>query len=366
MKAIVIKPGKGDIQLIDIPELQIEKENQVKVKVLQVGICGTDREEVSGGRADPPPGTDRLVIGHEMFGKVTETAGDVTSVKPGDYVMVTVRRGCGLCTPCNNFRPDMCLTGKYKERGIKELDGFQSEYVVDNEKYIIKVPQKIKSIGVLTEPMSIVEKAIHESVLIQTSRMKGFHNDILKNKKAIIGGLGSVGLLASFLLRLNGCDVYGLDIVDENSARPAILKSIGGKYIDGRNVKIRDIDDLYGEADFIFEATGAALLEFQLIDALAINGIYVLTGIPSGKKMINIDGGTLITQMVLKNQVLLGSVNAAPIHYKYAVNDLVKIHRKWKNEIEKMITHKYSYNDYQQAFQKHLPGQIKAITNWDN
>ena len=150
MKAISIKPGTKDIHLKDWPEPQIVLSDQIKVRVLKVGICGTDREETSGGRADAPEGETELIIGHEMVSQVVAVGKDVKKVHVGDLGVFTVRRGCATCSACQSGFYDMCYTGNYKERGIKNLHGFQSEYVVDQEKYFVKLPPSIKDIGVLT------------------------------------------------------------------------------------------------------------------------------------------------------------------------------------------------------------------------
>ena len=130
MKAVVLTPGTSAIRLIDLPEPVITSPDDVKVRIIRVGICGTDREEASGGRALAPQGQKELVIGHEMFGRVVETGKAVTRVKPGNYAVFTVRRGCGECMPCMMNRSDMCLTETYRERGIWGMDGYQTEYAV--------------------------------------------------------------------------------------------------------------------------------------------------------------------------------------------------------------------------------------------
>ena len=171
MKALALVPGTTDVSLRNYPDPQIEKPTQVKMKVLEVGVCGTDREEVKGGRATPPRGSEHLVIGHEMLGVVTEKGAKVTTVRAGDYGVFSVRRGCGKCVACKNNRSDMCYTADYTERGIKGLNGYEAEYVVDEEQYVVKVPPSVRSIGVLTEPMSVAEKAIDEALLIQSARL---------------------------------------------------------------------------------------------------------------------------------------------------------------------------------------------------
>ncbi len=367
MKAIAIEPGTTSSSLINQQEPQISGPHDVKVKMLEVGICGTDREEALGGRADAPENSRHLIIGHEMFGKVVETGEKVTTVRAGDYAVFTVRRGCGECVPCNNNRSDMCYTGKYKERGIKELHGFETEYVVDHEQFIVKVPVSIKSVGVLTEPMSVAQKAIDEALLIQSARLPEVkYDEWMKGRRALVAGVGAIGLLAAFALRLRGAEVVGLDIVDGNSKRPRILKEIGGTYLDSRRIKTTDIDDKYGEFDFIFEATGVAALSFDLIDVLGRNGIYVMTGIPGGERPVCFSGAEIMKQIVLKNQVVLGSVNASTRHFAMAIDDLEKARNKYGKLINEVITRKVPNTAFMDALHHQSDDDIKTVIEWKN
>jgi threonine dehydrogenase-like Zn-dependent dehydrogenase len=366
MKVISLIPHTTNVSLTDIVEPEVLSPNEIKMKVLQVGICGTDREQIEGGRADAPAGKQELVIGHEMFGQVVEAGSAVQSVAAGDYGMFTVRRSCGECIACLNNRSDLCYSGKYTERGIKGADGFQAEYVVDNEQYFIKVPAEIKEIGVLTEPMSVAAKAIDEAMIIQGARLQNItpNSNWLEGKKALIAGIGPIGLMAAFALRLRGAHVIGMDIVDETTLRAQILKHIGGKYVDGRNVQTTDLDETCGEADFVFEATGIAKLQIQLIDALAVNGIYVATGIPAGHRPMTIMAGDIMQQLVLKNQILLGSVNASIAHYKMAVEDLHECSKRWPGIIQQVITEKVPYSRFLDALLSHNADEIKVVVDW--
>jgi threonine dehydrogenase-like Zn-dependent dehydrogenase len=365
MKAIAITPGKGDVHLIDIVEPAINDPDEVKLRVIEVGICGTDREEVNGGRADAPAGSKELIIGHEMLGRVVETGRAVTKVKKGDYALFMVRRPCNHCYMCQHDRSDMCSTGDYTERGIKGRHGFQAEYVVDREEYLINVPDEISGIGALTEPTSVVEKAIHESFLLQSARMPVLNESAwLMGKRVLVSGIGPIGLMAAFILKIKGADVFGLDIVDNSSPRPSILKEIGGKYINGNEVSAGTIDEKCGEMDFILEATGIASLEFQLIDALGRNGIYALTGIPSGDRPVTVLGNDIMRDMVLMNQVLLGSVNAGKQHYIDAVDDLVRIGNRWGSAINRVITARVPYSEFRDILTKHSQDEIKVLIKW--
>lgn len=366
VKAIAIKTGTAGLQLVDRPEPSITSADEIKLRVLQVGICGTDREEVSGGRALAPDGRGELVIGHEMSGQVVEVGDAVTRVKPGDYAVFTVRRGCGECLPCAMNRSDMCKTGKYHERGIWGLDGYQTEYVTDKELYLVRVPRELAPFAVLAEPLSIVEKGIDEAVRVQTARAPEASAipNWLSGRRCLVAGLGPVGLLAAMVLRLRGCEVFGLDIVDSDSARPEWLQRIGGHYVDSRRVPTRKLDDAIGPMDLLFEAAGIAKLEFSLLDALASNGVYVLTGIPGGDGSIQIPGAALIRQLVLGNQMIVGSVNAARGHFQMGIDDLAHANLLWGGHLEKLITHKHSWNDPEEPLRNHSAGEIKEVIEW--
>jgi threonine dehydrogenase-like Zn-dependent dehydrogenase len=365
MKALTLIPGTTELHLTERPEPQITDPNQIKVKVLQVGICGTDREEAAGGRADAPAGNSELVIGHEMFSQVVETGSAVTDLKAGDYGVFMVRRGCGACPACLAHRSDMCFTGNYTERGIKGADGFQQEYVIDERRYFLPVPAAVKHLGVLAEPTSVGEKAIDEAVRIQAARIPGADAATwLKGKRTLVVGLGPIGLLATLILRLRGAEVLGMDIVDADSIRANVLKAFGGQYIDGRQTKAIDIDDTFGQIDLIFEATGVAQLEFDLIDALGINGVYVLTGIPAGDRPVTMQPGYLMQQLVLKNQAILGSVNASHDHFQMAIEDLVAGNNQFPDALKQIITDRHPYTEFADALAHHGPNEIKCVLEW--
>ena len=368
MKAIANITNTSTLHLVDRAEPAVAADDDIKLRVLRVGICGTDREEAAGGRSKPPAGQNELVIGHEMFGQVVEIGKSVTRVAAGDYAIFTVRRGCGKCLACLMNRSDMCQTGDYAERGIWGLDGYQTEYVVDKEQYIVRVPAELEPVGVLCEPLSVAEKAIDDAVRLQMARLPDASAalDWLHERPCLVAGLGPIGLLAALVLRLRGAQVYGLDVVDADTVRPRWLDHIGGLYIDGRQVSADKVDDQFGRIDLIFESTGVASLEFNLLDALAPNGIYVLTGIPGGDRPLEIQGAELIRSLVLKNQVMLGSVNAARSHYQMAVDDLAHGQLLWGDSLTQLITHHHAYTDFDTVLHNHPADEIKAVIEWNS
>ncbi len=366
MKAIAIQPGVGQPHWVDRTQPTITAANQVLLRVLRVGICGTDREEILGGRSKAPEGQKELVIGHEMLGRVEKVGDQVTRAKPGDLAVFTVRRVCGECLPCAMNRPDMCLTGKYHERGIWGMDGYQTEYVVDQEQYLVRLAPELADIGVLAEPMSVAEKAIDEAGRIQAGRLPqaSAAPDWWFGRPCLVAGLGPIGLLAALALRVRGATVYGLDIVPEASARPQWLLAIGGQYINGQEIPPDKIASLRRSMDVIIEAAGIASLSFNLLDALGANGVMVLTGLPDGDRPIELNGAALVRGLVLGNQAIAGSVNAARDHFQLGVDDMLSAELRWPGHVAKLITHHYAAQDFATGFSQHPDDEIKAVIEW--
>lgn len=366
MKAIALVPGTKQVRIAEIADPRIDSPTQVKVKVLQVGICGTDREEVAGGRADAPHGEHELVIGHEMLGEVMQVGSGVKTLKAHDLVVIMVRRPCQICEPCKKGCADMCASGQYTERGIKGCHGFDTQFVVDEEKYMVKVPASIRSIAVLTEPTTVVEKAIDHAARLQTARLPVDPDPKkwLQGKLTLVAGLGTIGLLACMVLRLRGAKVLGMDIVDPQSLRAKIIQEMGGHYIKSSDQSIRAALKKYGPIDLIVEAAGIPKLDFELIEPLGSNGVYVLTGVPGDDHPLNIDAGKVMRQLVLKNQILFGSVNAGYAHFKQAVADLEESQKKWPGLMERLITSKTPYTEYASVLMHRKPDEIKAVIEW--
>jgi threonine dehydrogenase-like Zn-dependent dehydrogenase len=365
MKAIAIEPGHPGLKIVDRAEPTLGASDEVLLRVVRVGICGTDREEVVGGRARPPDGARELVIGHEMLGRVDRVGAAVTRVRPGQLAVCTVRRECGCCRPCAMGRSDMCATGDYRERGIWRLDGYQTEAIVDSERYMVAVPRELEPIAVLAEPTSVAEKAIEEAVRLQMARLPdaAATPHWLQGRRCLVTGLGPIGLLASLILTLRGAQVTGMDIVDASSARPQWLSTIGGSYLDGRQTRPEQLSDR--PFDFILDATGVAALEFKLIDALNLNGVYVLTGIPGAGKDVEVPGPELITRLVLRNQVVLGSVNASLNNFEQAIADLSDARLRWGDHVTRLITHRTDARSLFDAIGERGADAIKTVVEWD-
>lgn len=122
MEAIAVTPQKRKVEIINQSEPTILSPTDVKLRMLEAGVCGTDKEICAFEYGIPPSGSEQLVIGHESLGEVVEVGLKVTRVTVGDLVVPMVRRPCphDYCVACRSGRQDFCFTGDFQERGIKE------------------------------------------------------------------------------------------------------------------------------------------------------------------------------------------------------------------------------------------------------
>ncbi len=379
MLAIGMMQGKPGVHAFELPKPEITQPDEVLVRVKEVGVDGTDFNMVEHNLQDIAEGRSRIITGHEMVGVVEAIGSKVKSLAPGDTVIMTVRRGCGLCQPCLHNQSDMCMTGLYTERGIHKRDGFFTEFVVDQEQYVIRVPADLARLAVFTEPLSIAEKGIEQIRAIQSRLPWACEHpdhtfqspDWGKCKTALVVGAGPLGILASALLRLAEVDTYTIDIVPEDSPKAHLIKHMGANYIDSSDKTPKELVEHYcaaGNVDIIFEASGAADTAIELINCMRRSSIYVMTGIPRKELTMQLDAAQLVRQIVRYNQVIVGSVNSNRSHFEMALNDIPEINSRFGGMLEEMITDRFQMKDYQQVFSLTDPKHIKTVIEiepWD-
>lgn len=350
MKAIVIYPKrKNSIHIRDV-EKTSPSPGEVLVRVLEVGVCGTDREIVDGLYGEPPEGSDFLILGHENLGIIEKGDG----FKKGDLVVATVRRPCEEnCLYCSMDESDMCLTGNYKEKGIKGLHGYMTEYYVEKPIYLIAVPPELRDVAVLVEPLSIIEKAVEQAFKIQ-KRINW------KPNTALVLGAGPVGLLATMLLRNMGFDTYTYARNPRGSLNSLIIEGCGANYISASETSVSEIPSITGRIDIIIEAAGDAMLSFKAICILGTNGVLALTGVTGGGRSIEIPADCINFKIVMENKVIFGSVNANKRHFDLAVRHLKEFQKKWPGLLNRMITKRVLMEDFSSAIRKEQ-GDIKVV-----
>ncbi|MEP6714600.1 MAG: glucose 1-dehydrogenase [Terriglobia bacterium] len=344
MKAAAVFPATKSLAVVtDFAEPQITSPTQVKLRILSVGVCGTDREIASFLYGEPPPGSDYLVLGHEAIGEVIEAGAAVKNFKPGDLAIPMVRRPCHHpeCLACQSGRPDFCYTLDYVERGIMKRHGFMTEMVVDDVMYMNAVPAAIRDVAVLVEPLTIAEKALLQVTAVQSRLPWG-----IPDKHAVVLGAGPVGLLGAMTLIERGFAVTVYSRDREPSPAADIVKAIGGKYISAQDRTIEQLAGDTGRIDLVYEATGSSKLTFEFAQVLGTNGIFIITGVPGKHGPIPVDTDALMRNMVLKNQCLLGTVNAGKDAFENAITDMTSFYAKWPGAVKGMITGRFAIDQF--------------------
>jgi threonine dehydrogenase-like Zn-dependent dehydrogenase len=328
MQALVVTPGReGSARVVDRAAPVVE-DGQVLVRVLEVGVCGTDREIAHGSFGIAPAEEDALVIGHELLGVVER---DAQGFVRGELVAATVRRSCGRCRACAEDAPDSCLTGDYLERGITRLHGFAQELVAEEASELIRLPASLGHSGVLAEPMSICTRALRHAQAIGGRQP-------WQLERALVLGAGSIGRLMTTLLRLHDVEVWTVSLEQHDE----LVEAVGASY-EG------SVEGL-GQFDLVVEAAGDAQLMADSIGLLRRSGVACLLGIDGREQRVSVDGRTLAVDMILGNRVLFGSVNAQRQDWQAAVEALDAAQVRWPEALEGFVIRRLPVDDFADAF----------------
>ncbi len=358
MQAIVVRPPRPGVELLDVPVPSLEA-GSARIRVIECGLCGTDHDIVGGKYGTAPAGQSYLILGHENFGQILEVGDGVAELSPGDYVVATVRRGCGICRFCLTNRSDFCETGLFTERGIKGRDGYMAEEYVEVPEYLVRVPDPVRQIAVLLEPLSVVEKAVLEgqAVLDRKEPTPGYPRP--SSPKALVAGTGAIGMLAALVLRIRGYDVTAIDRHGETTPAASILSAIGGHHVNAA----AGISALGNERyDMVVEATGSISLDFDLVRMLSPNGVLVLTGIPDANgPPVPIAAGALLREVVLQNQAVVGSVNANRTYFETGIRDLAAFEDRFPGQAARLISSRRPITEFRSLLTSRPEASIKTV-----
>ena len=355
MRALAVFPSRRELRIIDVPPPTLKSDREVLVRVREVGICGTDREIASFHYGFTAPGSDALVLGHEALGEVLEVGRAVRTVKPGDLVAITVRRPCleETCPACRAERQDFCVTGRFRERGIREADGFMTELIVEEERYLVRVPQMLADVGVLIEPLTVAAKGSVELGTI----LRRFPWEPM-GVRALVLGAGPIGLLAAMMLEARHIQSWVYSRERSDSPRAELVRAFGGQYVSADETPLSELSSL-GPFDLVFEAAGNAKVAFAALGALAPNGVCILSGIPGGQSPFEIDLNGIMRNIVLNNQMIFGTVNASRSTFEASVRQLEQFMAIFPDAVRQMITHRVSLDEAPALLR--APGGIKQV-----
>jgi glucose 1-dehydrogenase len=347
MRAITVSPGVAhSARLDDVPDPPLS-DGAVLVRTVALGVCGTDREILSGAYGTAPPGEPRLVLGHESLGEV-ESAPEGCGLARGDLVVGIVRRPDPVpCMACAAGEWDMCRNGLYTERGIKERHGFGAERFRIEPGFAVKVDPRLGVLAVLLEPASILAKAWDHTERI------GRRAHVFEPASVLVTGAGPIGLLAALMGVQRGLDVH---VYDHNKVGPKVelTRALGATYHS-------DVESVGRIApDILIECTGVPAVIRDCLGATAPAGITCLTGVTEPGTVVDLDIGRINRNAVLDNDCVFGTVNANRRHYEMAAASLAKADQDW---LARLITRRVPLDRFNEALE-HRKGDIKVIVDF--
>jgi threonine dehydrogenase-like Zn-dependent dehydrogenase len=341
VRAVAVFPHQHDIRIIDVPEPPPPTGHQVLLRVLEVGICGTDRDIAAFEYGDPPIGSDHLILGHEAVAEVIQLGDDVTTLRVGDLVVPTVRRPCSdpNCPACQAHRQDFCTTGEFTERGIKHAHGYLTELVLEDDHNLIAVPTQLTDVAALVEPLSIGAKAVEQAQAVQT-RLPWER----QRARILVLGAGPIGMLGAAAMAVSGYDTIVYSREPGDSPRADRVRELGATYLSTEQTPIDKIPSVTGPIDVIYEAVGIASVAFAATEALAPNGLLILTGIPAPAEPAALPLDRIMKNIVLKNQAIVGTVNAARSAFELSVQKLEQAMYLVPHSIRGIITKRVPFD----------------------
>lgn len=357
------------VDLIQLPEPALASPYEVLVKVQQVGLCAKDVKILEGLAGKAPSHSEHLIIGHEMLGRVVALGNRVRTLRLGDLVVPTVRRGCRVCESCLRGDDGSCYSSLYTERGIWEAQGFLSEYIAEEEANLIQVRLGLEDVAVLLEPMSTVVKALE---LVRTAQQRlavrcghAEHAWDQPNwghcQRALIAGVGAEGILAALWLRAAGGSVFVYANASPESTFASELQAVGVEYLSSSTVPPKELSDWVGQADIVLDTSGDAQICLSLLPSAARNGVLVVLELPLGAAPADFDSAGLVRNLVLSNQAILGCGRSNRRHFEEGIVALEQLRSAFPGLLPRLLTNRYPLSRLRDALEASVSATIKVL-----
>ena len=336
MQALVVTPGVGGSAAVAAMPVPRPAPGELLIRPIEVGVCGTDREIADGLFGIAPAGEERLILGHEVLGRVADGGHGFAQ---GDLVTATVRRSCGHCHACAEGAPDACGTGDYAEHGITRLHGFAAELAAVPAEHLIAVPETLRDVGVLAEPASICARAVRHALAIGGRQPWA-------PARALVFGAGAIGMLCTYLLRLEGLDVWTAALEPAGSEKAQLVEAAGARYVPSPG-GLPEVEEGF---DLAIVAAASADLSLGVLTLLRRGGVACLLGVDARERDVSLPGPAVGVEMILGNHALFGSVNANVVDWKAAMAGLQAARDRWPGALERCVGLRTGLDDFATAF----------------
>jgi L-iditol 2-dehydrogenase len=341
VKAIVLT-GIRQMEMANVPEPTIKKDDEVLLKVEVVGVCGSDVHYYETGRIGSQIVEYPFVVGHECAAIVEAVGSAVTRVKVGDGVVVEPAIACNNCDQCKRGRKNTCRNLKFL--GCPgQASGCLCEYIVMPEDCCFPIDDKITfAQGVLCEPLAIGVYAVKQACLPE-------------NTTTAILGAGPIGL--SCLVSTGAENVTACYVTEKIEERVEAAEKNGATWVGNPNKEdiVKEILRLEpAGVDVVFECAGQQETIDQAVELLKPGGKLMLVGIPRLERI------SFMIDKIRRKEITIVNVRRQNDCTQMAI-DLIAT---GKVKVDFMITHRFKLEQTQQAFDmvaEYRDGVIKAL-----
>lgn len=333
MKALrKMEKGYGHMVYCDVPKPN-PAPDEVQIKVLFSGICGSDIHNFKGEYTKVTP----LTLGHEFSGKITAIGDNVTDFKLGDFVSCeTTFEVCEKCSYCAAEEFNLCS----QRKGLgTQVNGSFAEFVIAKSKRCHKLPHSISiQTAAMLEPLACCTHAAMEKTTVLPNEIIG------------VFGPGPIGLIMSLVLKAIGATVVLIGI-DQDTERLQLAKKLGIDYsLNSQQTNIQQtVDSLSNNLGFhqVFECSGNVTALNDALTLVKKKGRIIQVGLFT-QDMISINSSLLIHKEI----ELIGSRTQKPSSWQKAINLL----EKKKIDLQPLISHRYALSQWENAFQTVMSG----------
>jgi glucose 1-dehydrogenase len=359
MLAVSARPGSTQPQIIEVPPPAAPGAGEVLCRTLELGICGTDREILHSANPWTPPGDDFLVLGHESLARIEAVGSGVSEYQIGDLVVPAVRRA----KPGQTRRLDYLPLGAFTERGIWSEHGFSQPLWLDRPEHLYRVPAGIEDLAVFAEPLAVAEKGVNEAHTLQRARLGDDAWRALP-PRVLVTGMGPIGFAAvlAAIARNWPVTMYGRD--EEESYRANLARAFGATYMPAEKMTWEPDDNERDGFDLVLECTGSDEIMLAASQSLRSCGIMVWLGstrLP-GPRSHNVE--KLMRDGLIRNQLHIGTVNAAPRDFHDALAHLSQLKRTHARELASLITARVKLVDSLWHYEHRQPQGIKTVIEY--
>ncbi len=360
MRAVAAFPGSEVPRLVEVAEPAEPAPGQVLARTLQLGICGTDREILDSRGPLVPPNEDYLILGHECLARIEAVGSGVTGLEAGQLVVPVVRRTLGTV----DRRVDFLPFGSYVERGIVWQHGFSTPWWVDEAQHLYLVEPELARWAILTEPLAVAEKGCNEAVAVQRGRLGPEIWQATAGHPApqvLVTGLGPIAFTSLLACRVRGWPTTVLGRDPHHTFRAQLVERLGARYltVEGASTIAANVESQ--GFDLVLECTGSDEVLVRSATWMRSQAVMIWQGSSRQATPKAHNLAQMVRDGLLRNQVFVGCVNAAPRDFRDALEHLGQLGRQCPGELEALVTRQVKPEDSLPHYQQRESQGIKTV-----